>query len=308
MGYSDWSKQAFDDIKVTRATQSVAQVMNATAATVQADGMDPKDLGIRESRDSAVHPESLSIAIWLDETGSMGRIPYILAREKFGTLMDTVIKHGIAHPQILFGGIGDHYSDRCPLQVGQYESGTTELDKWLTSVYLEGNGGGQNHESYPLGWIVCARHTSLDCVEKRGQKAFCFTIGDEAPWMKIEAAAMQKIFGKGEDVNCHDVLRELERTHHVFHIHVNHGGYANHSPIINAWRDLLGERLLIVDNPNSVAEVIAATVAVVHGADLATVVQSFDPSIRNTVSTALIPLSRSSVPAVRAQDTGIIKL
>lgn len=307
MGYTDWSSQAYDNIKTTRATQNVAQVMTATATSVQTSGMDPKDLNVRESRDSAAHPESLSIAIWLDETGSMGHIPYTLAREKFGTLMDTIIKHGIAHPQILFGGIGDHYSDRCPLQVGQYESGNAELDKWLTGVYLEGNGGGQNRESYPLGWIVCAQHTSLDCVEKRGQKAFCFTIGDEAPWMKIEAAAMQKIFGQGEDVDCNNVLRELERTHHVFHIHVNHGGYANSPSIINPWRDLLGERLLIVDDPNSIAEVIAATVAVVHGTDLATVVQSFDPNVRNTVSTALAPLFRTSV-AIRTQDTGIVRL
>ena len=51
----------------------------------------------------------------------------MLVREKLGPLMTTLIDHGVAHPLILFGGIGDHHSDSYPLRVGQFESGMAEL-------------------------------------------------------------------------------------------------------------------------------------------------------------------------------------
>ena len=140
MGGSSWSSDAYKNLSNSYATKSKSAIFTSTKLT---STMSPHGIKFRESRDSDAHPKSLAINLYLDVTGSMGDIPNFLIKEKLGTLMETLIKHGIEHPQVLFGGIGDQYSDQAPLQVGQFESGTEELNKWLTELYLEGNGGGQ---------------------------------------------------------------------------------------------------------------------------------------------------------------------
>lgn len=102
-------------------------------------------LGVtRESRDSAEHPNSLAIGVMFDVTGSMGSVPRTL-QTKLGRLMRLLVEKGyVAHPQVLFGAIGDADSDRVPLQVGQFESGAPgDQDDDLGKIYLEGGGGGQ---------------------------------------------------------------------------------------------------------------------------------------------------------------------
>ena len=100
--------------------------------------------------------------------------------------MGLLLRKGyLAHPQILIGGIGDATCDRAPLQVGQFESGI-EIDEDLAKLWLEGGGGGQQTESYELAMYFMARHTSIDCLEKRGQRGYLFLIGDEMPYPKVK--------------------------------------------------------------------------------------------------------------------------
>ena len=40
----------------------------------------------------------------------MGRIPELLIRQKLGTLMDTMLDHGVTDPQVMFSAIGDHFT------------------------------------------------------------------------------------------------------------------------------------------------------------------------------------------------------
>lgn len=77
---------------------------------------------VREARDSEEHPNSFPIIIALDVTGSMGRIPYELITEGFPKLMKKIMDEGVQDLQVCFVGIGDHYTDRAPIQVGQFES------------------------------------------------------------------------------------------------------------------------------------------------------------------------------------------
>lgn len=290
MGYSKWSDSAYDFLKDTRAGASADDIFTNNRAGRASDRMLPKGVKFRESRDSDIHPDSLAIGVFLDETGSMGRIPEILVREKLGPLMNTLIDHGVAHPQILFGGVGDHHSDKFPLQVGQFESGTAELDQWLTDIYLEGNGGGQNRESYTLAWLFAARHTTTDCFEKRGQKGFLFTIGDEAAWDVLEADALKAIMGyaEAEDLTDQQLLEEAQRTYNVFHIHVNEGSYRDDPKVLGYWKKMLGERLIILNDYNAIAETIASVVALVHGVELKDILASFDKGIAGTVQKALM--------------------
>ena len=161
------------------------------------NAMSPHGVGIRESRDSEEHPESLAIILALDVTGSMGSIPHYLVKEGLPLIVDKLMKAGISNPQILFIAIGDHTCDEAPLQIGQFESSDELLDHWLTTVWLEGRGGGNDGESYMLAWYFAGKHTSIDCFEKRGQKGLLFTIGDEPCLNSIGEKTLKSIMGDG---------------------------------------------------------------------------------------------------------------
>jgi hypothetical protein len=292
MGYSKWSDDAYSHLSKSRVGKSADEIFSAKAS----DLMRPFGVKMRESRDSDAHPDSLSLAVFLDVTGSMGRIPEIMVKEKLGTLMNTLITHGILHPQILFGAIGDHVSDSYPLQIGQFESGTDDLDKWLTEIFIEGGGGGQIMESYLLGWLFCARHTSIDCFEKRGQKGFLFTIGDEASWDNLDAKRLKDLMGYPEvsTVSDRQLLEEAQRSYHVFHIHINEASYKDDPSVLGYWRKTIGERLIVLNDYNAIAETIASTVAMIHGVDLSNILSSFDAKTAKTVSNALSKLNTNA--------------
>lgn len=300
MGSTNYSSDAYSTFSSTVKTKTRDELFSDA---IHKD-MNPMGVTVREARDSDNHPTSLAIGVFLDETGSMGDIPEKLLKEKMGALIETLMNNGVDHPAVLFGGIGDHYSDRSPLQVGQFESGTDELIHWLQSLYLEGMGGGQNMESYSLAWLFFAEHTSIDCFEKRGQKGFLFTIGDEAPHKVIEAAAQNKILGtlQADDRNIQDLLDRVSQMYEVFHIHIEEGSYPSDSSrgkeVLSVWRKLLGERVLLCDNYQNVAEIIASTVAMTLGTDLSSVLDTLtDDSVRNSVSTALMNVSQTTAPS-----------
>jgi hypothetical protein len=304
MGYDNWSKDTYTHISADYSQKSADQIFSKSAKL----DMLPVGLKIRESRDSDNHPNSLAIMIFLDDTGSMGRIPDEIAHKKLGVLMDTIIKNGVPDPQVFFGAIGDQYRDDAPIQVGQFESAAEELDKWLTGVWLEGGGGGQGKESYLFAWLIAGRHTSIDCFEKRNTKGFLFTIGDEANWDSLSASELKKFMGYNEaqEVTDKQLLEEAQRLYNVYHIHVNEGSYENDPTVLGYWKKMLGERLIILNDYNAVCETIATLIALQHGVDMKTVTANFDPSIANAVSTALVAVSASAL--VAKQDEGVIKL
>ena len=79
---------------------------------------------------------------------------------KLPQLLGLLLRKGYAaHPQIMFGAIGDATCDRAPLQVGQFES-DNRMDDDLSRILLEGGGGGQKTESYELALYFMARHTA----------------------------------------------------------------------------------------------------------------------------------------------------
>ena len=157
------------------------------------NAMNPNGVMLRESRDSDEHPNTVSIILALDVTGSMGSIPHFLVKEGLPHIMGNIIQRGIKDPQLLFLAVGDHECDQCPLQVGQFESSDELLDKWLTDVYLEGGGGGNAGESYLLAWYFAGFHTVLDSFKKRQQKGFLFTIGDEPTCCSMSSSMALKV-------------------------------------------------------------------------------------------------------------------
>jgi hypothetical protein len=291
MGYARWSSDAYRHLRASYANKSRDDIFQANRHRRMNAAVNPYGLRVRESRDSQRHPNSLAIGVFLDVTGSMGRIPEQLVRYKLGALMNTLIAHGVESPHIMFSAIGDHLSDQAPLQVGQFEAGADELSHGLSKLWLEGGGGGQIQESYLLAWLLAGRHTSIDCFEKRGQKGFLFTVGDEASWERLSPEQVQRIMGyrPQQTLNAATLLREAQRMYHVFHIHINETGYRNHPEVIGFWKSLLGERALILNDHNALAELIAATVAVVSGHPFEQTMAGFEPAAAQQVSQALAP-------------------
>jgi len=241
-------------------TNSTATIFKAKTVN---SSMNPNNVSIRESRDSKEHPNSLAIILALDVTGSMGSIPHFLVKEGLPNFMDNIIKSGIKDPQVLFLGIGDHECDTFPLQVGQFESSDELLDKWLTDLYLEGGGGGNDGESYLLAWYFAAYHTSIDCFEKRKQKGFLFTIGDEPGLKKIPKSKLKDIMGEGqyEEGTINYLLDKAKEKYNVYHIHVRQGTNGTRQDVIDGWKQILGDNLIIAEKREEVSDMISKIVS-----------------------------------------------
>src|SRR5262245_44452644 len=187
MGTTRWSDDHYRDRARLRARtgkdafEHDHAVRAGAAARAVHPKMSPRGVKARESRDSEAHPQSHAVAVLLDVTGSMRQVPRVL-QAHLPKLMGLLIRKGyLDHPQVLVGAVGDATCDAAPLQVGQFESGI-EIEEDLGRLYLEGGGGGQLTESYELALYFIARHTAIDCYERRGRRGYLFVIGDEMPY------------------------------------------------------------------------------------------------------------------------------
>lgn len=228
----------------------------------------------RESLDSDEHPDSLPIAVLFDVTGSMREIPQVLQKE-LPKLYGLVIEKGyVEHPQVLYGAIGDAFSDRVPLQIGQFES-DNRADEALENLILEGGGGGTASESYELAAYFLARHTYTDSFEKRGKKGYLFFIGDEKAYPQIDRRHVENLIGDKlqENLSTTEIFKELEEKWEVFYLFATQGSYTagetldageTHGGI--GWRKLLGQRALLLEDATDVCETIALTIGLCEGA------------------------------------------
>lgn len=210
---------------------------------------------VRESCDSEEHPNSYPIIIGLDVTGSMGRVPENLIKEAFPEIMKTVMEKGVEHAQICFVGIGDHYTDDAPIQVGQFETSDELTEKWLKAIYIEGGGGGNNGESYQLAWYFAAFHTKIDSFEKRGIKGTLITIGDEPCHASISGKVLKELFGEGEgEVLTSNLLKDVQKKWDVYHINVNDMTSDNYgSP--RRWENLISDDHFVLSESMESAEI-----------------------------------------------------
>lgn len=200
---------------------------------------------IRESCDSDEHPKSYPIIIGLDVTGSMGRVPENLIKEAFPEIMKSIMDKGVEHAQICFLGIGDHYCDDAPIQVGQFETSDELTEKWLKAIYIEGGGGSNDGESYQLAYYFAAFHTKTDSFEKRGIKGTLVTIGDEPCLKSISKEAIGNLFGGGQsEMTTTQLIKAAQEKWDIYHINVK--DYASdrmNSP--SKWEALLGDHVIL---------------------------------------------------------------
>jgi (2Fe-2S) ferredoxin len=319
MGGTRWSDEHYKERATYRAVNHVStfaysdDVKSGKTEEKAHNKLDPKDVKFRESCDSDVHPNSRAVAVLLDVTGSMSVVPKIV-QENLPKLMGLLLRKGyLDHPHILIGAVGDAANpDKVPLQVGQFEAGI-EIENDLTNLYLEGGGGGGSSESYELGMYFIARHTKMDCFDKRGEKGYLFIIGDEMPYKKVKRAEVERIIGDKlqADIPVEELVQELEKKYHVFFIIPNMTNHYNDNAISDRWKELLNQNVIKLDDPAGIAELIAATVGVNEGKvdvdDLEDDLKEAGAtkSISNAVSGALVPMTKGKNLSKKAKGTDI---
>ncbi|HCB15330.1 MAG TPA: hypothetical protein DEP36_17430 [Gammaproteobacteria bacterium] len=280
---SDWSAYAASTSRKTTDAVFASRSLD--------NDLNPFGVVTRESRDSALNPESTAIIVGLDVTGSMGMIADALARKGLGTMVEEILaRKPVTDPHMMCLGIGDVLYDQAPLQATQFEA-DIRIARQLERLWLEKGGGGNACESYNLPWYFAAMHTSIDCFKKRGKKGYLFTVGDEEPPCNLPAKAIARFIGDRvqHDFDSHELLTMVSRMYHVFHIIVEEGSHARHDPrgVRNTWTHLLGQRVIGLSDHTKLAEVIVSAIEVNEGHDRDRVVSSWSKKTAMVVQHAV---------------------
>lgn len=278
---------------------------------------------MREVCISDEHPNPTPIGIVLDVTGS-NITAATTTHSMLPKLFSLLQTKGYADdPQINVSATGDAYSDRYPIQFGQFES-DNRIDEQLAAMILEGNGGGQVHETYEMLAYLYAYNTNLEPLEQLGKKGYLFFIGDEKPYAKVNADRMKQYAGVDmeADVDTAKVFADLQEKYEVFFLFQKQGSYSP-SEILPPWKKLLGERALVLDDPATVCDTIAGIVGVLEKnvsiddleADLGDLgtstskIKSTSKAVALATAGGVVPANRPSKGAdVVAKATGSIDL
>lgn len=289
MGGGSWSADTYTTRSTAKAASGTPTFdhdhhVRTTGVYTVHEMLDPKKVAgptspvagknIRESRDSDEHPNSVPIMVLLDVTGSNITQARII-HEKLPQLFGLLLRKGyVEDPQISMGAIGDGYSDRIPVQIGEFES-DNRIDETLEKIVLEGNGGGGNHESYDLGIYFAARHTVTDAWEKRGKKGYLFVIGDERAYRNVDPTLVQKWLGGdlAQPMTTEEIVREAQEKWEVYYLFCLQASYTADQVLDEAagdsravaWRPLLGQNALVLDDSAAVCETIALTIGISEG-------------------------------------------
>lgn len=287
MGCSRSSTTDWDNYLNT-TVRSKATVHQVYTSRGMKSGLDPKGI-TREARDSDINPNSTPVIVGLDVTGSMSGILDAMARQGLETMATQIYdRKPISDPAIMCMGIGDAFCDSSPLQVTQFESDISLVEQ-LTQIWLESGGGGNNSEGYILAWYFAAFHTQIDSFEKRGKKGFLFTIGDDGPTPYITKEQIEELFGdkpEFEKITAEQLLKIVSEKYEVFHLVTNRGSdhYIDEE---RRWKDLLGERTILLKDHTKMGEVITSILQAFAGVDKAAIVGSWDGSTGLVVNEAI---------------------
>lgn len=274
MGGSSWSNDVYADRATTRATTGAPvyahdhAVRTGKAAAGAHDKMNPRGVKIRESRDSAAHPNSRAIIVGLDVTGSMRPVVEAI-HKKLPQFMGLLTRKGyLADAHVLWAAVGDARTDSASLQVGQFEAGNEQEDD-LGRFFIEGGGGGQSppSESYQNLLYFAARHTAIDCHEKRGLPGYLFLIGDEQAY-DLRRDEVRHLIGDEieTDIPLFKLVEEVKRRWNVFMVIPAHASNGRDPRMAAYWRGVIGEEhVVVLDDASAVAETMATIVGMAEG-------------------------------------------
>jgi hypothetical protein len=268
MGSGRWSAATFSERGAAKAeagkdTFDYSERAKATGQLRPHQTLDPRGMGIRESRDSVEHPNSNAIIIGLDVTGSMGRVVRGIHAD-LPRLHELILGHNyVSDPQIMFAAVGDANSDAVPLQVGQFES-DNRMDENLENMILEGGGGPGKTESYELMLYIAARHTATDCWQKRRRKGYLFIIGDEMAYPAVKGEVVKRTLGyDAQDLPLDALIEEARQRYHIYFVIPGGASHGDDSDVLRFWNRHLGAQSIIhLQSPADTSESIGLTIGI----------------------------------------------
>ena len=249
MGHGSYQSKDWEKLRSSRNINSQSTVQELYRSRKMQENLNPYGVKYRESCDSMDNPASTAIIFGLDVTGSMGYLSEEIAKGALNrTMLEIYDKVPVTNPHIMFQAIGDSKTDEAPLQTTQFEA-DIRIAEQLLDVYFEGRGGGNGGESYLLAWYFAARHTKIDCFEKRREKGFLFTIGDECCHEKLTEAEINRVFGDSvpeREYTAQALYKEASEKYEIFHIVMKAGAW-KYQKSGESWRRLIGGRAVELD-------------------------------------------------------------
>lgn len=304
-GFSTSSSAARASVRMATGTTAFKHDVDAKAGRVAAlhPSLDLRKKQRRECRDNDDNPQAYPIAIFVDVTGSMGAIAgYVI--DNLNKAVSVIQGKGVVeHPSLLFGAVGDAYSDQVPIQVGEFESSDELAELHLSNIYREGNGGGQSCESYDIALWFIANQIDTDEWDKRGSKGIAFIIGDEGPYPRTLATQISThcAVNIGEDVPLAEVIAKASERWEIFLLRPGSTMNFSDHRIKEAWEVLLPkERVIDVADWNEIVPMIAGTISVIGGLSLDDTIAAMKDASLSTagVTTALATVANSAAIAV----------
>lgn len=291
MGCSRWDDSAYRSYSRQAQTKTQAEIFTNRSGC-HAD-LDPTKFAVRESCDSAQNPNSTPIIIGVDETGSMGILAETIIKQGLGVIVQGIYdRKPVPDPHILLAAIGDANCDSAPIQTTQFEADVC-LTKQIEKFFIEGNGGGNGGESYPLVWWFASHKTKCDAILKHHRMGYVFTVGDEAPHKVLPRKQIQRFLGGNAeaDIKIEQLLEGVTANWNVFHL-ITPTDATQYQNAVKKWRDLLGERAIEVDDHNRLGEIIVSVMQVNEGQDADDVAKSWDGSTGLVVGKAVSGLAK----------------
>ena len=283
MGRLAWEESDYATYSAATSAKTRAEIFKSKSID---DSLDPSKFEVRESCDSDVHPNSTPIIIGVDNTGSMGRLSESITKRWLGVIFNNILEEKpISDPHLMVAAVGDSYVDKHPLQATQFEAGVN-ITEQIEKIFIEGGGGANNSETYSLVHYLAAYKTRCDSQIKRSKKGYLFTIGDECNNPAISRDQIKTIFGDDvqSDVTARELLDAAMQNWNVFHIIIKP---VRNQPVVEQWRDFMGQNAIQVSNEESLPEVIVSTIRLMEGDTLESVADSFSDSTAVVVRDAL---------------------
>lgn len=249
-----------------------------------AELLDPRNPKIRES----AFPDSSFLGVVLDNTGSMKKTPAEV-REQLPQLVSLMTQGGYTkQPALWFGVVGDANSDRWPFQLMvNVESDLAVIDPIITSMILEGGGGGTRQESYASVAWFCDNRFQLD-EWRRGAKGTLVFVGDEGLYPRVTAGEIRNEFGLPAqgDVSTQEIFASLTQKFDVYLIRPTGGSYVNDQDIEDQWKSLIGlQNVLHIDDTKDIAPMIAGLVGMRNGISLDRMNEDLGESVTMALAT-----------------------
>lgn len=262
MGSGKWDNTTYNSTKSTRAAKGVPDFAYTATATSAHPNLNPKRINTKpfgklESRDSVEHPESVAVLVSFDVTGS-NHARAIDAQQALPKLME-LLHETLPDAQVAFAANDDYKVVRKnSVQISDFES-DIRIDEHLRNIWLVGNGGGNDGESYDLILYAAARKTVIDCMEKRGKRGYLFLYADEPLFQFVDRNEVQDVYGDTLERNIpiQDIIKEAKALYNTFVIWPR-GGYQH---ALEQYKHLFGEdHVLELQHPNLICELIGGTV------------------------------------------------